>query len=87
MPRKPRKSKRPPGLPTREQLLDFIRQSDTPVGKREIARAFGITGADRIPLKRLGSPEDVAAAVLFLASDEASYITGQVLSVNGGMCL
>jgi len=41
--------------------------------------------AARIPLKRLGSPEDVAAAVAFLASDEASYITGHVLAVNGGM--
>jgi 3-oxoacyl-[acyl-carrier protein] reductase len=41
--------------------------------------------ASRIPLKRLGSPEDVAAAVAFLASDEAAYITGHVLSVNGGM--
>ena len=41
--------------------------------------------AARIPLKRLGTPEDVAAAVCFLASDEASYITGQVLAVNGGM--
>ncbi len=38
-----------------------------------------------IPLKRLGTPADVAAAVCFLASDEASYITGQVLAVNGGM--
>lgn len=38
-----------------------------------------------IPLKRLGSPTEVAAAVRFLASDEAGYITGQVLSVNGGM--
>jgi len=38
-----------------------------------------------IPLKRLGTPQDVAAAVCFLASDEASYITGQVLAVNGGM--
>ena len=41
--------------------------------------------AARIPLRRLGKPEDVAAAVCFLASDEASYITGQVLAVNGGM--
>jgi 3-oxoacyl-[acyl-carrier protein] reductase len=41
--------------------------------------------ASKIPLKRLGSPDDVAAAVCFLASDEASYITGQVLAVNGGM--
>ena len=38
-----------------------------------------------IPLGRLGSPDDVAAAVCFLASDEAAYITGQVLAVNGGM--
>jgi 3-oxoacyl-[acyl-carrier protein] reductase len=39
----------------------------------------------QIPLGRPGSPADVAAAVCFLASDEASYITGQVLGVNGGM--
>jgi 3-oxoacyl-[acyl-carrier protein] reductase len=38
-----------------------------------------------IPLKRFGKPEDVAAAVRFLASEEAGYITGQVLGVNGGM--
>ena len=41
----------------------------------------------RIPMSRLGTPVDVAAAVCFLASDEASYITGQVVSVNGGMYL
>jgi 3-oxoacyl-[acyl-carrier protein] reductase len=41
--------------------------------------------AAQIPLGRLGTPEDVAAAVCFLASDEASYITGHVLAVNGGM--
>ena len=39
----------------------------------------------RIPLKRFGAPEDVAAAVRFLASEEAGYITGHVLDVNGGM--
>jgi 3-oxoacyl-[acyl-carrier protein] reductase len=39
----------------------------------------------RIPLKRLGTPADIAAAVCFLASEEASYITGQVVAVNGGM--
>lgn len=41
--------------------------------------------AAEVPLGRLGSPADVAAAVCFLASDEAAYITGQVLAVNGGM--
>ena len=39
----------------------------------------------RIPLGRLGLPEDIAAMALFLASDGASYITGQVMHVNGGM--
>jgi 3-oxoacyl-[acyl-carrier protein] reductase len=39
----------------------------------------------QIPAGRIGTPDDVAAAVCFLASDEAAYITGQVLAVNGGM--
>jgi 3-oxoacyl-[acyl-carrier protein] reductase len=43
------------------------------------------TWASKIPLGRLGTPEDVASAVGFLASDAAAYITGQVLAVNGGM--
>ena len=41
--------------------------------------------AKQIPVGRFGTPEDVAAAVCFLASNEAAYITGQVLGVNGGM--
>ena len=40
---------------------------------------------DLIPLTRLGESQDVANAALFLASDESSYITGHVISVNGGM--
>jgi 3-oxoacyl-[acyl-carrier protein] reductase len=40
-----------------------------------------------IPLGRIGMPEDVASAVAFLASEEASYITGQVFNVNGGMLM
>ncbi|WP_036728421.1 3-oxoacyl-[acyl-carrier-protein] reductase [Peptoniphilus mikwangii] len=40
---------------------------------------------DKVPLNRIGTTEDVAKAVIFLASDDARYITGQVLSVDGGM--
>ncbi|MBR4127751.1 MAG: 3-oxoacyl-[Alphaproteobacteria bacterium] len=43
--------------------------------------------ARNIPMARLGLPEDVANAVVFLASDEASYITGQTIHVNGGMAM
>ena len=40
-----------------------------------------------IPVKRLGQPDDISNAVLFLASDESSYITGQILKVDGGLTL
>jgi len=49
MARKPRRA----GLPTREQILEFIESSDQPAGKREIARAFGLSGQDKIALKQL----------------------------------
>jgi 3-oxoacyl-[acyl-carrier protein] reductase len=48
---------------------------------------FKQNAVKQIPLGRVGSPEDVASAVAFLASDEASYITGHVLNVNGGMLM
>jgi 3-oxoacyl-[acyl-carrier protein] reductase len=48
---------------------------------------FKQTAVRQIPLGRVGSPEDVAGAVAFLASDDASYVTGHVLSVNGGMLM
>ncbi len=50
-------------------------------GNPKIAEAM----VKRIPLRRLGQPRDIAYAVLFFSSDEASYITGQTLSVNGGL--
>ena len=40
-----------------------------------------------VPLGRAGTPEDVAHAVAFLASEQAAYITGQVLAVDGGMVM
>ena len=49
----------------------------TPEGKREIATT--------VPLRRLGTPEDIAACSLFLASEASAYVTGEVLNVNGGI--
>jgi 3-oxoacyl-[acyl-carrier protein] reductase len=52
-----------------------------------LSEDFKQNAVKQIPLDRVGSPEDVASAVAFLASDEASYITGHVLNVNGGMLM
>ena len=56
--------------------------------KTDFARALWETGGDEIakrwPLQRLGEPEDIAGGALFLASDAASWITGQVLVIDGG---
>ena len=52
-----------------------------------VVSAAGDKIKNSIPVKRLGRPEDIANAVLFLASEESSYITGQVLKVDGGLTL
>ncbi len=52
-----------------------------------LGEEFKQNAAKQIPLGRVGSPNDVANAVAFLASDEGSYITGHVLNVNGGMLM
>lgn len=59
----------------------FIVTDMTDKLKDKIKKVF----LETIPLKRFGEPEDIASMVNFLVSDEASYITGQVISVNGGM--
>ncbi len=52
-----------------------------------LAEDFKQNAVKMIPLGRVGTPEDVASAVAFLASEEASYITGHVLNVNGGLLM
>src|SRR5580698_2368354 len=61
----------------------FIETSMTAV----LSEEFKQNAVKNIPLGRVGSPEDVANAVSFLASDEAAYITGHVLNVNGGLLM
>jgi 2-hydroxycyclohexanecarboxyl-CoA dehydrogenase len=67
--------------PTRTPLLEGM-AGDDEKGQKLVA------GLERaVPMRRLGEPEDVAAAVAFLASDRAGYITGQTLSVSGGLTM
>ena len=59
----------------------FIQSKMTDVLSDEVKKAY----MDTIPLKRFGTAEDIAKAVAWLAGDESAYVTGQVISVNGGM--
>lgn len=61
----------------------FIETDMTAILKEEIKQIM----LSQIPLNRVGTPEDIAKAAAFLASDDAAYITGQVLAVDGGMTM
>lgn len=61
----------------------FIETEMTEVLSDEVKKAMG----DQIPLKRFGKTEDIAEMAAFLASDKAAYVTGQVISVDGGMAM
>jgi 2-hydroxycyclohexanecarboxyl-CoA dehydrogenase len=65
--------------PTRTPLLDRMADEGGERFVESLTRA--------VPMRRLGEPEDVAAAVAFLASDAAGYVTGQTLSVSGGLTM
>ena len=67
-----------PGTTLTPSLQDRINAFDDPV---EAEKMF----VSRQPMGRLGRPEEIAAGILFLASDEASFITGQVLNIDGGL--
>ena len=59
----------------------FIQSKMTDVLPDDVKKAY----MDTIPLRRFGTAEDIAKAVAWLAGDDAAYVTGQIISVNGGM--
>ena len=61
----------------------FIETQMTDVLKQEVKEEI----AKNIPLRRMGTPEDVANVVKFLAGEQSSYITGQIINVDGGMLM
>jgi 2-hydroxycyclohexanecarboxyl-CoA dehydrogenase len=69
-----------PGLTETNMLTEFMKGAGNPDRLAEAYRRA-------IPIGRLGKPEDIPGAVLFLASDDADFITGQTLSVSGGLTM
>ena len=76
----PKPPKRPQGMPTPEQVLDFIQSSDMPAGKREIAKAFGLKGQEKIKLKAL--LKDMAEEGLIDGKKSAYHRMGGVPKVT-----
>ena len=69
-----------PGLTETNMLTEFMKGAGNP---DKLAEAY----RRAIPIGRLGKPEDIPGAILFLASDDAEFITGQTLSVSGGLTM
>ncbi len=69
-----------PGLTETNMLTEFMKGAGNP---DKLAEAY----RRAIPIGRLGKPDDISGAVLFLASDDANFITGQTLSVSGGLTM
>jgi NAD(P)-dependent dehydrogenase (short-subunit alcohol dehydrogenase family) len=75
----------PKGLRSNSLCLGFINTARTQFLKDKPELGKGLSA--RVPLKRMGEPEEVAPAALFLASDGASYVNGQMLIVDGGLSI
>jgi NAD(P)-dependent dehydrogenase (short-subunit alcohol dehydrogenase family) len=58
-----------------------------PTQTRMLSTELPASFVDKVPLRRLGVPDDIAGAVAYLASDDAAWVTGQVLGVNGGLAM
>jgi len=69
-----------PGLTETNMLMEFMKGAGNP---DKLAEAY----RRAVPIGRLGKPEDIPGAVLFLASDDANFITGQTISVSGGLTM
>jgi 2-hydroxycyclohexanecarboxyl-CoA dehydrogenase len=69
-----------PGLTETNMLMEFMKGAGSP---EKLAEAY----RRAVPIGRLGKPEDIPGAVLFLSSDDADFITGQTISVSGGLTM
>ena len=73
-------------LPAIAEVQKAVDVANSQVSRAESIRKFEILDAElrHIPMERVGTPSEVAAAILWLASEDASYVTGSVLAVDGG---